>query len=105
MNAQHTPSRTRTPRWIERVQLWQSRLPKHLILITICLIWIVPTVGLLVTSFRPYQDVVESGWWTVLQPPKGSIAFTQSCSSCHGNDGRLIGGGVLANPRLIPKNK
>jgi alpha-glucoside transport system permease protein len=33
------------------------------------LIWILPSVGLLVTSFRPSADVAASGWWTVFEHP------------------------------------
>lgn len=36
------------------------------ILILICLIWALPTIGVLVTSFRYSQDIFNSGWWTVL---------------------------------------
>jgi len=51
-----------------------SSLPLHLAIITICLIWLMPTVGLLISSFRPRNDVLTSGWWTVFQHP---FDFTQ----------------------------
>ena len=31
----------------------------------ICIIWIIPTLGLLISSFRERSDVSTSGWWTV----------------------------------------
>ena len=37
-----------------------------LIVIAIALLWLVPSLGLLVTSFRPAQDITSSGWWSVL---------------------------------------
>jgi alpha-glucoside transport system permease protein len=35
----------------------------NIILAVICLIWAVPSVGLLVSSFRPATDIMETGWW------------------------------------------
>lgn len=35
------------------------------VLILICLIWLVPTLGVFVTSFRNSEDIFRSGWWTV----------------------------------------
>ena len=32
-------------------------------------IWLIPTIGLLVNSFRPAADVADSGWWTGLLSP------------------------------------
>jgi len=34
-------------------------------LVLICLLWIVPTLGVFVTSFRKSEDIFRSGWWTV----------------------------------------
>jgi len=41
-----------------------SRAPVHLALLAIAVIWLVPTLGLAITSFRPGDDVQSSGWWT-----------------------------------------
>jgi alpha-glucoside transport system permease protein len=34
-------------------------------LILICLFWIIPTFGILITSFRDSQDIFTTGWWTI----------------------------------------
>jgi alpha-glucoside transport system permease protein len=38
-------------------------------LIIACVLWTVPTVGLLITSFRSKEDAAASGWWTTLIKP------------------------------------
>jgi alpha-glucoside transport system permease protein len=37
----------------------------HVALGLIGLIWLVPTLGLLVTSFRPRSDIQSTGWWDI----------------------------------------
>lgn len=80
-----------------------NRIPKTAIIAFMVIIWIVPTFGLMVTSFRPVQAINTSGWWTVLAPPTGSRDYKNSCASCHGEDGKLIASADLSNPDLISK--
>lgn len=46
-----------------------GRLPLHLTLVIVCVIWMLPTVSLLINSFRPESDVLTSGWWNAFQLP------------------------------------
>jgi alpha-glucoside transport system permease protein len=39
----------------------------------LCLLWLVPAVGLVVTSLRTNVDVASSGWWTVFVNPRLTI--------------------------------
>ena len=43
-------------------------------LAALCLLWMVPVVGLFVTSFRTRDAQQSSGWWTALANP---LDFTQ----------------------------
>jgi len=47
--------------------------PLHVIIILICLVWITPTLGLLISSFRPANLVATTGWWEAFKTP---IQFT-----------------------------
>lgn len=47
----------------------------NITLVLICVMWTVPTVGLLVTSFREPQAITQSGWWQAWQPVKDDSAF------------------------------
>ncbi len=39
------------------------------VMLIITLLWVTPTIGLLISSFRPADDVRRTGWWTVLTDP------------------------------------
>jgi alpha-glucoside transport system permease protein len=46
-----------------------KRIPIHVILILIGVVWFLPTVGLLVSSFRTAAAIRSSGWWVAFAPP------------------------------------
>ena len=46
-----------------------TRAPATVLLAVVALLWLVPTIGLLVSSFRTAADNAESGWWTALTAP------------------------------------
>ena len=51
---------------------WGTRI----VLILVCAIWIIPTLGLLVTSFRTPDAALDSGWWSVITKPFSNWTFS-----------------------------
>jgi len=86
---------------LKRFWNWLKSLPVHIILIALCIMWLVPSLGLLVTSFRPVQDINETGWWTIFSKPKGYEEFQTYCASCHGEGGAAISTADLTDPDLV----
>jgi alpha-glucoside transport system permease protein len=88
----------------DKINRFFSNVPLHLIIILTLIIWIVPTLGLLITSLRPVQDINSTGWWTIFSPkPLASGPYAQYCASCHGADGKAIPQADLTDPNLLAK--
>jgi alpha-glucoside transport system permease protein len=51
--------------------LRRLRLPVHLTLGFLMLIWLIPLIGVFINSFRTADAITSSGWWTVLASPSG----------------------------------
>ncbi|WBB54772.1 carbohydrate ABC transporter permease [Verrucosispora sp. WMMD573] len=68
----------------------RKRLNTHtatMIAIVIAVVWTIPTFGLLVSSFRPENQIKTTGWWTFFRDPEFTlqnyqeVLFGQSASS------------------------
>ena len=46
-----------------------TRGPAAVLLAVVALLWLVPTIGLLVSSFRTAEANADSGWWTAVTAP------------------------------------
>ncbi len=42
----------------------------------LCVLWLIPTIGLLVTSFRQADGANSSGWWTAIASPFEATQWT-----------------------------
>ena len=45
-------------------------------IIVVVVIWLIPTLGVLITSFRPEAAIEETGWWTVFGHPFRTSEWT-----------------------------
>ena len=64
------------------------------LLALICLLWTIPTIGLLISSFRDRLDINVSGWWTVF-PHKDWVSVQQITPDASINrDAAMTLGGV-----------
>jgi alpha-glucoside transport system permease protein len=59
------PGEARKGSWFVRITI-----------LAIVLLWLIPTAGVLITSFRPEDLVESSGWWTVLAHPLRTAEWT-----------------------------
>lgn len=86
----------------ERFVLFINRLPLNAVIIGLCAIWVLPTLGLLVTSLRPPQAVDTSGWWSALAATRPGVNEYQAfCADCHGETYDGVAGVNLADPETI----
>jgi alpha-glucoside transport system permease protein len=54
--------------WL-RLRRFIPRIPLHVTLIGLAIMWSVPTLALLISSFRTPQAIASNGWWNALRIP------------------------------------
>jgi len=55
-----------SPAWIsQRLQ----KVLLHVVVIGLTAAWMVPAIALFTSSFRHFEDINSTGWWTALAPP------------------------------------
>jgi alpha-glucoside transport system permease protein len=62
-----------------------TRTPLHLLLIFIALLWLIPSLGLFITSILAPEDQSAAGWWTYLFEP--STWTLQNYTNMFDNEG------------------
>jgi alpha-glucoside transport system permease protein len=78
----------------------------RIIITVICLLWIVPTLGTIITSFRTVDAANTSGWWSFLTDPGSFTRFTlsnysQLFSSDHGFGDAFINSLAISLPATV----
>ena len=87
----------------ERLVRFINKTPIHIALGLIALIWLAPTVGLLVTSFRPRSDIQVTGWWESFLQFRFTLENYQEVLTSQGMFDAFINTFLIAVPStLIP---
>jgi alpha-glucoside transport system permease protein len=80
--------------------LW-SRFGIHIVLAILMVIWLLPTIGLFVNSFRDAQSINDAGWWTALFPPK-NLSLDNYATVLAGQNPSIVDGFVNSLFITIP---
>jgi len=78
-----------------------GRGPTHVILGLIALVWLLPSIGLLITSFRPSADMRATGWWTVLFEPRFTLDNYERVISAEGMAGAFLNSFFITIPSTV----
>jgi alpha-glucoside transport system permease protein len=74
----------------------------HLVLILLMLIWALPAIGLLVSSFRPASAIAQSGWWTsFFNPAQYTFANYESVLGRSGLGEATLNSFIITIPATI----
>jgi len=68
----------------KKVLRWLGRAPIHILLVFVGLLWLVPTIGLFMTSLFTPEDVNNIGWWKIFTKP--SLATFQNYQDIYHNE-------------------
>jgi alpha-glucoside transport system permease protein len=63
------PSKTRQSATGDQLRAILSAAPVRIAVLVICFLWSLPTVGMLISSFRPEANINSTGWWTIFAHP------------------------------------
>ena len=86
-----------------RIVKWTAKTPVHIALIAIAVVWLVPTVGLLITSFRPRPDIASSGWWETVTNFNFTLDNYQNVLTNQGMKSSFLASFLISVPStLIP---
>ena len=79
-----------------------QRLPLHVVILIFCVIWLVPTIGMVINSFRSVGDMGNAGWWTTLFPPHGfTLASYQQVLAIDGVPSSIVYSILITIPATV----
>ena len=90
--------------WLRGGPRFIQSVPLRLSVFLICLLWTIPTLGLLVTSVRDPKNITTSGWWTALlhpfEPNQWTISNYQTVIASDGMGNAFINSLIVTIPSI-----
>jgi alpha-glucoside transport system permease protein len=84
-----------------RIVRFLNRTPIHIVLGIIAVIWLAPTIGLLITSFRPREDIQATGWWEVWKTLRFTTDNYLGVINAQGMLGAFVNNVIISVPSTI----
>ena len=78
-----------------------ARLPLHLSLLLLVAVWSIPTIALLVSSFRDPTEIASSGWWNAVRDFDFTLSNYESVLDSRGMGRAFINSLVIAVPATV----
>lgn len=85
----------------ERILRALNRTPIHIALGAIAVIWMAPTIGLLITSFRPRSDIQSTGWWETILTLRFTLANYAEVLNAQGMVGAFFSSLIITIPATL----
>lgn len=78
-----------------------GRIPLHAVVVLLAVAWNIPTLGLIVSSFRPPNLVQSTGWWTAFASPVFTTDNYQRVLSTNNMGTSFLNSLVISIPATI----
>lgn len=86
----------------ERIMRFVSSGALTVVVVAIACLWSIPTLGLLVSSFRPATAISTTGWWTAFTPPwHFTVANYEGVIQAEGMGQAFVNSLIIAIPGTI----
>ncbi|MDI6834159.1 carbohydrate ABC transporter permease [Ciceribacter thiooxidans] len=71
----------------------------HISVLVLVVLWLLPTAGLFISSFRTADQIASSGWWSSLFPQEQNLVLRTAAPSAQKQEGSLyvLSGNILAD--------
>ena len=101
VDADPVPRSPQPPSSAARMVAGISKAPVHVALGIVGLVWLLPTIGLLVTSIRPRSDIQVTGWWESLLTFRFTFENYDQVLNAQGMAQAFINSIVIAVPSTL----